>query len=270
MTDRHPVTVRASSDARLMSQLIGLHYYHEPITLDATWGRGVIWRGCPYQPTTRLDQRPMAGVDVVGEWRDMPSLFGPAAFQLIVWDPPHQTDGGERAFSKGAWSDGYGTAHESLRGYANISHLYPDFLTAACQVLVPNGMVLAKIADQVHGAVQQLQAVDLVLAARAAGWTVCEMVPKMRQPTPRDPRWRRQLHIRKAWSYWICAHPSDHCPAVGVALVRPCEGCGRDFHAHRSHARACSERCQKRLQRRELSTFLEDATNTKSGQKGPE
>ena len=50
---------RASSDSGILSQLIGLHYYHEPITLDATWGRGAIWRGCPYQPTTRFDARPM-------------------------------------------------------------------------------------------------------------------------------------------------------------------------------------------------------------------
>jgi hypothetical protein len=78
---------------------------------------------------------------------------------------------------------------------------------------------------------------------------VCEMVPKMRRPGPSDPKWRRQLHIRKAWSYWICAHPGPQCPAVGVALVQPCGGCGRDFHTGRSHARACSDRCQKRLQR---------------------
>jgi hypothetical protein len=251
------VSRRASSDAAILGQLIGLHFYHEPITLDATWGRGVIWRGCPYQPTTRFDQRQMDGVDAVGAWSDLPRLFEPGSFQLVVWDPPHQTDGGERAFSKGEWSNAYGTS--LIRGFDNISHLYPGFLESARQILVDNGMLLAKVADMVHGNEQQLQAVDLVVAARAAGWTVCEMVPKMRQPTPNDPRWRRQLHIRKAWSYWICAHPGPQCTAVGVALVRRCEGCGRDFRARRTDAKVCGNRCWMRVSRRK-SVGLRNAT----------
>jgi hypothetical protein len=245
-----------------VGQLIGLHYYHEPITLDATWGRGVIWRGCAYQPTTRFDQRPMPGVDVVGEWQDLPRLFEPASFQLVVWDPPHQTDGGERAFSKGAWSDGYGT--NLIRGFSNITHLYPGFLQACRDVLAADGMLLCKIADQVHHGEQQLQAVDLVVAARAAGWTVCEMVPKMRQPTPNDPRWRRQLHIRKAWSYWICAHPQA-CTAVGVALVRSCQACGRDFRAERSDALTCGDACKKRRQRHRNVPFIRSAAQQLKG-----
>jgi len=257
--------IRISSDAQILNQLIGLHYYHEPIILDATWGRGAIWRGCPYQPTTRFDQRPMPDVDVVGEWQELPRLFAPSSFQLVVWDPPHQTDGGEHAFTDGMWSAAYGTADDALRGYDNITHLYAGFLEAARQVLVGDGVLLAKVADMVHGSVQQLQAVDLVVAARAAGWTVCEMVPKMRRPTPNDPRWRRQLHVRKAWSYWICAHPGPRCPAVGVALVRSCEGCGREFHAGRSDARTCGDRCKKRLQRGRNVPFIRSASQQLKG-----
>lgn len=238
---------RRSSDAAILSQLIGLHYDRPPVTLDATWGRGAIWRGCPYQPTTRVDRRPVPGVDTVGEWHDLPLLFGPAAFELVVWDPPHMTDGGKDAMS-GTWDESYGIGQASLSGHLNISYLYPEFLHAAAAVLTPAGTLLAKIADQVHGAEQQLQAVDFVVAARAAGWTVCEMVPKMRQPGPLDPKWRRQYHVRKAWSYWICAHPGDRCPAVGVALVMQCQApkCGRDFRAERSTAQYCSDACNER------------------------
>jgi hypothetical protein len=250
---------QSSSDAGIVSQLIGLHYYHEPITLDATWGGGRIWRGCPYQPTARFDARDLPGVDVVGEWTQLPELFAPGAFQLVVWDPPHQTDGGSGALH-GTWAEAYGTSGADVRGFDNIIHLYPDFLPAARAVLQPNGMLLCKIADQVHQGVQQLQAVDFVLACRAAGWTVCEMVPKMRRPGPTDPKWRRQLHIRKAWSYWICAHPGPRCPALGVSLVRPCEGCGRDFRARRSHAKTCGERCQKRVQRARIVHFSRSLT----------
>jgi hypothetical protein len=269
--------VRSSSDAGILSQLLGLHYYHQPLLLDATWGRGAIWRGCPYQPTTRFDARPMPGVDVIGEWTQLPALFGPGAFQAIVWDPPHQTDGGNSALlgscaaakgAPGGWADAYGTAGANVRGFDNITHLYADFLEAARAILQPEvGMLLCKIADMVHAQEQQLQAVDFVLAARSAGWTVCEMVPKMRRPGPTDPRWRRQLHVRKAWSYWICAHPGPRCPAVGVALVRPCEGCGRDFHAGRRHARTCSDACRQRLSYRKNLTVSRSTVQRKSVRK---
>lgn len=240
------MTVTPSSDAAILSQLFGLHYYHEPIILDATYGGGRMWQGCPYQPTTRFDRRALPNVDVVGEWDQLGVLFGPSAFQVIVWDPPHQTDGGVHALG-GGWSDAYGTAGLGVKGFPNINHLYAPFLEGARAVLQPEvGTVVAKIADQTHGGVQHLQAVDFVIACRAAGWTVCEMVPKMRRPGPLDPKWRRQLHIRKAWSYWICAHPGQRCPAVGVALVQPCESCGRDFRAQRSDARTCSGACRER------------------------
>ena len=114
----------------------------------------------------------------------------------------------------GEWGNNYGTTRDNVRGYDNISHLYPSFLEAARAVLQPNGTLFCKIADQVHQQEQQLQAVDFVIACRDAGWTVCEMVPKMRRPGPTDPHRRRQLRIvRKAWSYWICAHPGPRCPA---------------------------------------------------------
>jgi hypothetical protein len=257
--------IRASSDAGILSQLIGLHYYHEPILLDATYGGGRMWRGCPYQPTTRFDTRALPG-----EWSELPRLFEPGAFQAIVWDPPHQTDGGQDALG-GGWADGYGTAGVGVRGYLNISHLYAGFLEAARGVLHPlGGTLLAKIADQVHAQEQQLQAVDFVVACRLAGWTVCEMVPKMRRPGPMDPKWRRQLHMRKAWSFWICAHPGPRCPAVGVALVRPCGGCGRDFHASRSHAKACSHRCQQRLWKRSRENVLTGTAEAeKFSEEGP-
>jgi hypothetical protein len=241
--------VAASSDAGILSQLIGLHYANPPTLLDATYGGGRMWKGCPYQPTTRFDARKLPGIDIVGQWSDLPNLFDPAAFQVAVWDPPHMTDGSMGAM-RGTWDDMYGIGGSNMRGNLNISYLYGGFLEAIRTVLaLADGTLLAKIADQVHGQVQQLQAVDFVIACRTAGWTVCEMVPKMRQPGPMDPKWRRQYHVRKAWSYWICAHPGPRCPAVGVDLLVPCQAlkCPRGyFRAQRSTARYCSDACRMR------------------------
>lgn len=234
-----------SSDASILSQLIGLHYAKPPTLLDATYGGGRMWRGCAYQPTTRFDARPLPGVDVVGEWSALPSLFNAAAFQVIVYDPPHLSDGTRSAMG-GTWDEMYGIGSDQMRGHLSISHLYAGFLEAVRPVLPAGGTLLAKIADQVHGQVQQLQAVDFVVACREAGWTVCEMVPKMRQPGPMDPKWRRQYHVRKAWSYWICAHPGPRCTAEGVDLLVPCQGPGQThyFRAERSTARFCGDTCR--------------------------
>jgi hypothetical protein len=254
-----------TSDAAILSQLIGLHYRQAPVLLDATWGGGRMWKACPYQPTTRFDSREMPGVDVVGTWDQMPDLFSRDAFQAVVWDPPHQTDGGAGALG-GGWADAYGTAGAGVRGHANINHLYPGFLAAARAVLQPDvGTLLCKIADQTHNGVQHLQAVDFVLACRAAGWTVCEMVPKMRRPGPLDPKWRRQLHVRKAWSYWICAHPGPRCPAAGVDLVRVCPVCNETFHPKRKDMRVCrSAACRKRVQRRRHVPLHESAAQKRN------
>jgi hypothetical protein len=250
-----PVTVR-TSDAAILSQLITLHFDRPPSLIDTTWGGGRMWRGCAYQPQTRFDVRALPNVDVVGSWDQLPDLFAPGAFQAAVWDPPHQTDGGENALG-GGWANAYGTAGVGVQGYLNINHLYPTFLDAVGRVLCPKtGTLLCKIADQAHGGEQHLQGVDFVLACREAGWTVCEMVPKMRRPGPLDPKWRRQLHVRKAWSYWICAHPGKRCPAVGVSLVRECEGCGQPFRARRRDAAACCARCQQRLWRARNVNFM--------------
>lgn len=251
-------TRRSSSDAGIISQLIGLHYATPPTLLDSTFGGGRMWRGCAYQPTTCFDARQLPGVDAVGEWAQLPDLFGAAAFRVVVFDPPHLSDGTRGAMG-GTWDEMYGTGSVQMRGKLNINHLYEGFLEAARGVLATDGTLLAKIADQVHGQVQQLQAVDFVIACRAAGWTVCEMVPKMRQPGPMDPKWRRQYHVRKAWSYWICAHPGPRCPAVGTALVKLCIVCGRDFHAERRSRKTCSDACKMRLYRHRIVTVSRSA-----------
>jgi hypothetical protein len=113
-----------SSDALLVRDLIALHFAAAPSILDTTWGKGALWRGCPYQPTVRLDARPLLGVDVVGDWRELGSLFSDRRFEVVCWDPPHQCDGGTGALG-GDWADDYGTPGAELRGQASIAVLYP-------------------------------------------------------------------------------------------------------------------------------------------------
>jgi hypothetical protein len=198
----------------------------------------------------RLDARPLPDVHVVGSWNDLGSLFEGRTFHVVVWDPPHQTDGGVGALG-GRWADAYGTAGDGVRGHRNISHLYKPFLAAAREVLDPTtGLLLVKIADQVHAGETQLQSVALVVELWAAGWHVCAMIPKHRPSTGDDPKWKRQRHVRQGWSYWIAAHPGLRCTATGVDLYRKCEGCAEPFKARRKDQWCCNGTCRKRAQRR--------------------
>src|SRR5437870_1916896 len=99
------------------------------------------------------------------------SLFPPASFDVVVWDPPHVSDAGSGIVGHGDWGDRYGTLTPGLKG-RTITPLFVPFLEAARAVLQPStGIVLAKIADQVHSGERQWQFIDLPLASRAAGFT---------------------------------------------------------------------------------------------------
>ena len=78
MPKQRPVT-----DLHLIRALLGLHAVPNPRILDASYGRGAIWRGLPYKPT-RLDARALDDVDVVGNWNELASLFAPASFDVVV------------------------------------------------------------------------------------------------------------------------------------------------------------------------------------------
>ncbi len=242
-----------STDSSILGHLIALHSTEPPRILDSSYGRGGIWKGCPYRPTVRLDKRSLRCVDVVGDWNDQSKLFAPASFEVDVWDPPHQTDGGDRALG-GDWGDRYGTADPELRGHRNINHLFGPFLEAARAVLDPRtGLLVAKIADQVHGGKLHLQADDYVAAAKADGWTVCAKIPRFSGIKPPDPKNNRQLHVRQSWSYWIAAHPGP-CRAVGLVLAENCPSCGDRYAPRRRDQRTCGRaRCRQWRSRRRWS-----------------
>ena len=247
-----PQAVRAT-DPPLLRLLLGLHAVPNPRILDASYGRGVMWRRLPYRPV-RLDVRAELDVDLVGSWCDLARLFPPASFDVVVWDPPHLTDAGQGIAGAAEWADRYGTHTAGLRG-ASIAPLFGPFLRAARAVLEPaHGIVLVKVADQVHDGAQQWQHVELIVAARALGWTACDYAIKTRAGALDDPKWRHRRHVRKPWSFWIVLRPGSACSGPGEALVRVCQSCGQAFRARRADAQTCGARCRQRRRRARRSS----------------
>jgi hypothetical protein len=163
---------------------------------------------------------------------------------------PNQAGGGERALG-GDWGDRYGTAEPELRGYLNINHLFRPFLEAARLVLDPRvGCVIAKIADEARsGGRQQLQHVAFVNTAVELGWDVCEVQPLFTGIKPDDPRWLRQIRMRKSHVYWIVCHP-QRCRGDGIVRSATCPGCGRRYAPRRKDQRTCGrDNCRQRRSR---------------------
>jgi hypothetical protein len=240
--------VRLASDGAILRQLLVLHAPATPRILDATYGAGVMWTGLDYQPV-RMDIREDLDVDVHGDWPEMPRLFAPASFDVVVFDPPHVLDAGDGIVGDSGYAERYGThATDLFRGADNIGHLYATFLHAARGVLQPRtGVVLAKIADQVHVR-QQWQHVEFVTAARAAGFTPCDYAIKWRTSAPIDPRWRNRYHVAKPWSFWIVARAGTSCQGPGELRIRQCAVCGRVLEGRRD-AVTCSGRCREKRRR---------------------
>lgn len=251
MTPLRSVTRRPTSDPRILDELLVLHASANPRILDASWAHGRIWRGLRYRPV-RLDARAELDIDVVGNWCDLASHFPPATFDVVVWDPPHINDAGQGIVGAASWGDTYGTRSIGLQG-ANISHLFAPFLASAQAVLEPvTGIVIAKIADQVHGGARQWQPFDFVAAARVAGFTPCDLVVKARTSSLTDPKWARQYHARSS-TFWIVVRNGPSCSGPGVGLLLRCEVCGRAFRSKRRDARTDGAACRQRLHRRGVS-----------------
>lgn len=95
----------------------------------------------------------------------------------------------------------FGSAVPSCNGRLVVEvlagQLARDVLETAGSVLEPRtGALLCKLPNW-------REAVDFVTACRAAAYTICEMVPMVASDVP---------------AYWICAHPSARCRAIGIPI----------------------------------------------------
>jgi SAM-dependent methyltransferase len=117
------------------------------LILDATVNKGRFWLG---------SRRPVIGLDidaghrpaVVGDNMRMP--FRDESFDVVVYDPPHVPNQGQDRSKDFNTRFGLVLKSPAENGY-NLSHLYPPFVREAYRVLVPEGILLCKIADYVHG-----------------------------------------------------------------------------------------------------------------------
>lgn len=202
------------SDQEALRSLLVVHAVEAPRILDVTHNRGRFWRGLPYAPH-RSDVDPAllqdGYTDTVADFRQLPAEWS-GSWDVVVFDPPHTTEPGKsrRGIVAGAWAGTYGS--QSIPECRdNIVPLFRPFLVEAQRVLVPGGIVIAKIADQVHRGRQQWQGRAFQNVAEEVGFTCCDQVIKVRKSVMQDPKNTSVHHVRKQHCYWIVLRNGEKC-----------------------------------------------------------
>ncbi len=180
----------------------------EPI-LDSTYNRGRMWKGTG-RTVVSMDIDPKFNPMIVGDNRVMEGVAD-ASFGLVVYDPPHVGPQG-RDKSRKRFDEDFGAtvACGKEQGW-KLSYLYPPFLQQAKRVLKPKGLLLAKITDMVNCHRSQWAHVDFMNMAAEAGFTVCDLIIKVRTGPMVSTKWKNAHHARKRHCFWIICRNGKSC-----------------------------------------------------------
>ena len=195
-------------DAELLEKLLRFYPRKRPRDiLDATINGGRFWRNSK-RKVVGLDIDPKHRPTVVADNTVMP--FRDAAFDVVVYDPPHIPNQGRDQSKDFSRRFGLGERSAKEHGYT-FTHTYPPFMREAYRVLRDEGVLLAKIADYVHNHRYQWAHIELIKAGRDVGFTACDCVVKVRKGPIIDPKWKVAHHTRRQHSYWIIFRKSHKC-----------------------------------------------------------
>ena len=203
-------SVWEGSDGELLEAMLSFYpsINPEPI-LDATYNTGRFWKGSSrdvwsmdinpkYKTRFVVDNRTMEGVPS--------SMFG-----TVVYDPPHVGPQGRDKSVKRFDVDFGATIECGKQHDWSLSYLYPPFLKQAKSVLKPNGLLLAKITDMVNSHRSRWAHCDFMHMAEEAGFTVCDLIVKIRRGPMMSNKWKEAHHARKRHCFWIICRNGDSC-----------------------------------------------------------
>ncbi len=180
----------------------------EPI-LDSTYNAGRFWKGSTREVVS-MDIDPTYKPMIVGDNREMTGVPS-AHFGVVVYDPPHVGPQGRDKSCKKFDVDFGATVECGKRHDWNLSYLYPPFLKQAKRALKANGLLLAKITDMVNNHKSKWPHVDFIRMAEEAGFTVCDLIVKVRTGPMVSSKWENAHHARKRHCFWIICRNSNEC-----------------------------------------------------------
>jgi hypothetical protein len=203
-------SVWEGTDVELLEAMFAFYATIEPEPiLDATYNSGRFWRGSVrYIVSMDIDprHRPM----IVGDNRTMSGVPS-ARFGTVVYDPPHVGPQG-RDKSRKKFDVDFGAMVECGKAQSwNLSYLYPPFLVQAKRVLKRDGLLLAKITDMVNNHRSKWAHCDFMRMAEEAGFSVCDLIIKIRNGPMVSDKWKEAHHARKRHCFWIVCRNGTSC-----------------------------------------------------------
>ena len=201
-------SVWEGEDAELIERMLNIYSRRAPRRiLDATVNEGRFWRGSTRR-VVGMDIDCIHKPSIVGDNLKMP--FANAAFDVVVYDPPHIPNQG-RDRSKD-FNQRFGLIVKSWKdNNYSLSHTFPMFLSEAYRVLRQEGILLCKITDYVHNHRYQWAHIELVRAAQELYFCPCDCIIKIRKAPIIDPKWKISHHSRRQHCYWLVFRKSDRC-----------------------------------------------------------
>ena len=180
----------------------------QPI-LDATYNQGRMWKGTKWEIDS-MDIDPQHNPKWLRDNRNMHGVPD-SHYGVVVFDPPH-VGPQARDKSKKRFDVDFGATIECGKEQNwNLSYYYPDFLKEAKRVLKPEGLLLAKITDMVNNHRSKWPHADFINMASNAGFTVCDLIVKVRKGPMMSDRWKLAHHARKRHCFWIICRNGDKC-----------------------------------------------------------
>jgi hypothetical protein len=203
-------SVWEGSDAELLEVIFAFYSSipPEPI-LDATFNAGRFWKDST-RKVVSMDIDPKYRPMIVGDNREMRGVK-PNQFGAVIYDPPHVGPQGRDKSRKRFDVDFGATVACGKEHNWNLSYLYPPFLKQAKRVLQPEGLLLAKITDMVNNHQSKWAHCDFMRMAEEAGFTVCDLIVKVRTGPMMSTKWKAAHHARKRHCFWIVCRNGESC-----------------------------------------------------------
>jgi hypothetical protein len=238
-------SVWEGSDGELLEAMLSFYpsIDPEPI-LDATYNTGRFWKGSS-RHVWSMDINPKYKPKIVADNRTMEGVPS-QTFGTVVYDPPHVGPQGRDKSVKRFDVDFGATIECGKQHDWSLSYLYPLFLKQAKRVLrasgqnylsggrkppersgtqgayaprsgfcplalKPDGLILAKITDMVNSHRSRWAHCDFMGMAEVAGFTVCDLIVKIRRGPMMSNKWIEAHHARKRHCFWIICRNGDSC-----------------------------------------------------------
>jgi hypothetical protein len=212
-------SVWENSDGELLERMFDFYSVIpvEPI-LDATYNAGRFWKSSKREVVS-MDIDPAHKPMILGDNRKMKDVPS-SHFGTVIYDPPHVGPQG-RDKSRKRFDVDFGAKIECGKAHNwNLSYLYPPFLKQAKRVLKHEGLLLAKITDMVNNHRSKWPHADFMRMAEEAGFTVCDLIIKIRSGPMVSTKWKEAHHARKRHCFWIVCRNADYCERPSLHSLR--------------------------------------------------